>query len=106
MASPNTEALRLAQARLEPRRRFVVRRTLIPVSEKNGPKKQTPTYRLRVSIEDSSYGVDGRGNLVNTARRMSEADRRALGIRRNGQPRRPGRAALLGANTPDRKIAA
>ena len=103
MASPNTEALRLQLARLEPRRRYVVRRALIPVAEKNGPKKQTPTYRLRVSIEDPNYGVDGRGNLINPARRMSEADRRALGLRRNGQPRRPGRAL---ATTPEGKIAA
>ncbi|SRR5581483_10190067 len=104
MASPNTEALRLAQARLEPRRRFVVRRALIPVVEKNAPKKETPTYRLRVSLEDQAYALDQiTGAVINPARRMSEADRRALGIRRNGQTRRPGRAI---ATTPDRKIAA
>lgn len=85
MASPNTEALRLEQARLQPYPRFVVRRALIPVKSKDKDKK---SFRLRVTVEDSSYALDDRGNVINPARRMSEADRRALGLRRNGQPRR------------------
>lgn len=93
MASPNTQALRLAQARLA-RYRFVVKRALIPVDEQ--------TSRLRVSVEDPGYALDARGNLINTARRMSEADRRALGLRRNGQPRRARRPI----DTPDRKTPA
>jgi hypothetical protein len=103
MASPNTEALRLAQARLEPRRRFVVRRSLIPITEKTTSGKERKAFRLRVSLEDQDYALDqASGAVINPARRMSEADRRALGLRRNGQPRRRGRAPL----TPDRKIAA
>jgi hypothetical protein len=97
MASPNTVRRRLEQAHLKPRERFVIRRALIPV-DKN-------SVRLRVTVEDPGYALDGRGNLVNPARRMTEADRRALGIRRNGQPRRA-RRALPSASTPDRKTAA
>lgn len=106
MASPNTEALRLRMARLEPRRRFVIRRAMIPVNVKGKSGKDRPSYRLRVSVEDPSYAIDGRGNLINPARHMSETDRRALGLSRNGQPRRPGRATALTADTPDRKTAA
>jgi|SRR6185437_7415796 len=105
MASPNTEALRLAQARLEPRRRFVVRRSLIPITEKTAGGKERKSFRLRVSLEDQDYALDQvTGAVINPARRMSEADRRALGIRRNGQPRRARHAAV--SATPDRKNAA
>lgn len=96
MASPNMCLMRLRQAHLEPRIEYVVRREFIPVDKK--------TVRVKTTARDG-YLIDKvTGVAINPARRMSEADRRALGIRRNGQPRRARRAL---ASTPDsRKTAA
>jgi hypothetical protein len=88
--------IRLRQAHLEPRIEYVVRRELIPVNKTSVRVKTTARggYLL-----DKATGV-----AINPARRMSEADRRTRGIRRNGQPRR---AQSPQASTPDsRKSAA
>lgn len=96
MASPNMCLIRLKQAHLEPRTEYVVRREFIPVDK--------TSVRVKTTTRDGYLVNQTAGVAINPARRMSEADRRELGIRRNGQPRRARRALTT---TPDnRKTAA
>lgn len=86
MASPNTEALRLAQAQLDRPPAYLVRRAIVPTDKKGG-------WRLRITAAPGTVVDRITGEYRNPARHMSEADRRALGLRRNGEPRRRNRAA-------------
>jgi hypothetical protein len=86
MASFNTLELRREMAALQPREQHVIRRALVPVG-KSG------RMRLQTSVAPQAQ-VDARtGVHTNPARALTETQRRELGLRRNGRPRRPAKAA-------------
>jgi len=85
MASPNTLRLREAQAGLTPRPQWLIRRAATPLGK-------TGLFRLRTTVAEGVEFDTRSGVHRNPARAMSEAERRELGISRNGLPRRRARA--------------
>jgi hypothetical protein len=85
MASPNTLKLREEQSGLTPRPQHLIRRAATPIGK-------TGLFRIRTSAAPG-VEMDHTGAMRNPARHMTEAERRALGLRRNGEPRRRARQA-------------
>lgn len=86
MASPNTIKLRLDQAQLKPTEQWLLKREIVPVGK-------TDRWRTRITQAPHTVVDQATGEHRNPVRHMTEAQRRELGLSRNGRPRRRRRPA-------------